>query len=1189
MAPFYVGGQEFVGFNWIHQGLDKFMKDLDRVARAFDKSDDLIEEYGGTVHAVNKVQREFHGDLERLARQLVKYGGALDVLGEESEEFAEAEEALMELVNETTDAFLEQDKALEENSESLDELVDGYKTLDGGAERTTSGLRRTTQATRETETATRGAAGGFQFLGGAVSLAGSVLTGFVVGVVTALTRSLIELGKEGVKALAYLATAPLRGLRDLAELGFNALIGAAGATIDVLQNVASAALNMAANVAQALGGMIASAIDVGIRYETALAGVFKTTEGLIDDVGELTGLGEIFIRDLDQLALRVPVDLEKLLRIAELGGQFNITEGQLVSFAETIAAMATATTLSVDAAALAFGRIGTVFGISDTEFDNMGSAIVWLGNNMGVLEKDIVAVTERLAGAAQAAGFTVDETLGISAAFLRVGLKPQAAASSIQKVMLDIHSAVQLGNEDLETFAVLSGRTVDDFVAEWKTDPAVVFADFVHGLGIAGDDAILIMDELGLSDIRVRQAFLSMAKAPDILTESLVGSNEAMEENTALAREAAIRYGTTASQIQLVKNRMDLLGKTIFNKLAPAYQAALGFGRMFTEFAMKALLDVLKEVQPFLDTVTLQIQNLSTVFEEGGPRAFVDELMRMAGFDATTIEKVNAFIDRILGGLQNVGTWIADNWETAVDWISTAAEDVVNWFIDNWPTIEVEIQKLITWVRDYDWAELWKTITTTAEEVIKWFETNWPTIEQTVIDTYNAILDFLFGPKEPPGGGRFEAAGKEAETIGKRMGGFVDGLVAGFEDLQDSIIETARMVEEELIPAIHDIIANVAVLLGMDPEEALDPFAAGEFTMKKVGEIIEGYGKLYDAIFKVVEYVTRPDTIETLKYIATGIPPGALEPAEPDEPFEYFGGAFADFDLGSLTRFSPSERETIKTGWSGIWESIQSTMLIPLGEALTQYAVFTTGIETDTEKLKTNLVGQSLFPDMMAAIIEVFETGLAEINTLWTTFWTGVTTEAGFGVNTALDAMGVETGATGGLLGSIERSLPAFRDSGRRIARAVADGILEAAYMMVEALASNIDAMNVAVESDETIDKVLFDIGEKIVKKIAAAIIKSYRLIYEALEHALSLGGQLIHTAAAGAQNIASGQAGTPNVSTPVSFALPVPVTAPSYPQQRYGVQSEGVQVGPNIVRDQTDIAILEDVARRVIEEQFRP
>ena len=98
-------------------------------------------------------------------------------------------------------------------------------------------------------------------------------------------------------------------------------------------------------------------------------------------------------------------------------------------------------------------------------------------------------------------------------------------------------------------------------------------------MGKQGDSAIQTLEELGLTDARLLRSFLGVAGAGDKLRQAIELSNKAWEENTALTKEAELRYKTTENQIVLLKNQLrDILIEIGF-KLLPVVNEIITRGR----------------------------------------------------------------------------------------------------------------------------------------------------------------------------------------------------------------------------------------------------------------------------------------------------------------------------------------------------------------------------------------------------------------------------------------------------------------------------------------------------------------------------------------------------------------------------------------------------------------------------------
>src|SRR5690625_6505402 len=107
----------------------------------------------------------------------------------------------------------------------------------------------------------------------------------------------------------------------------------------------------------------------------------------------------------------------------------------------------------------------------------------------------------------------------------------------------------------------------------YEQDAAGAIITFIDGLSKAeesGKSAIGILDEMGISEVRMRDALLRAAGASDVFTESLEIGTQAWDDNTALTDEAEERYKTLESQIQLMKNGFIDAAISLGDGLTPA-------------------------------------------------------------------------------------------------------------------------------------------------------------------------------------------------------------------------------------------------------------------------------------------------------------------------------------------------------------------------------------------------------------------------------------------------------------------------------------------------------------------------------------------------------------------------------------------------------------------------------------------
>lgn len=307
---------------------------------------------------------------------------------------------------------------------------------------------------------------------------------------------------------------------------------------------------MVAGGAMAAG--IALSTKAAIDWDSAWAGVTKTVDGTDDQLASIEA-------GLRGLAKELPASHSEIAAVAEAAGQLGIKTPNIVEFTKTMIDMGETTNLSAETAATSLARFMTVMGTAQGEVSGLGSALVALGNNYATTEAEIMEMAMRLSGAGAQIGMSEGQVLGLSTALSSVGIEAEAGGSAMSKVMIDIASSADKGGERIGMFANVAGMSADEFTAKWKSDPGAALAAFVKGLANAeaqGKSTFGILEDLGISEVRMRDALLRSSSAADQFSDAMETGNRAMGENTALTDEANKRYETTAAKLGMMRNRV---------------------------------------------------------------------------------------------------------------------------------------------------------------------------------------------------------------------------------------------------------------------------------------------------------------------------------------------------------------------------------------------------------------------------------------------------------------------------------------------------------------------------------------------------------------------------------------------------------------------------------------------------------
>lgn len=306
-----------------------------------------------------------------------------------------------------------------------------------------------------------------------------------------------------------------------------------------------------------IGGAMAVSAKAAIEFESSLAGVAKTTDLAGNSFDRANTPLAAFGVALRNLSLRTPINVNELARIAELGGQLGIETPKLIEFTEVIAALGVTTNLTTEEGAKNLARFVNIMGTSQDDFDRLGSTLVALGNNFATTEQEILHFGLRIAPVMKTVGATEEEIFGLAAALTSLGIPAERGGTAVQRWMLQVKQAVDGGTDSLSLFARVSGMSADAFSALFQAAPTQAFAAFVKGLdnvNRSGESVFGVLKELNLEEQRSIQVLLAASSGWQTVARSLDEANVAGEENVALFEEAAKRYGTTASQIQILGN-----------------------------------------------------------------------------------------------------------------------------------------------------------------------------------------------------------------------------------------------------------------------------------------------------------------------------------------------------------------------------------------------------------------------------------------------------------------------------------------------------------------------------------------------------------------------------------------------------------------------------------------------------------
>src|SRR5690606_32280103 len=255
-------------------------------------------------------------------------------------------------------------------------------------------------------------------------------------------------------------------------------------------------------------------------------------------------------------------------------------------FTRTMVDLGEATNMEAEVAATSLARLANITQMPMENIGKLGATIVDLGNSLATTESEITEMALRIAGAGSQVGLTEAQILAFSGALSSVGIEAEAGGSAFSRVMIEMANASATGSAELETFAKVAGMSSKEFKKAYEKDAAGTIITFIEGLdkmSKEGKNVFGTLEDLGLSEMRVRDALLRASGAGDLFRESIEKGNKAWQEGTALTDEAAQRYETTASQFAMLKNTMMDFAISIGQALLPYVRKATDFFKKLSE------------------------------------------------------------------------------------------------------------------------------------------------------------------------------------------------------------------------------------------------------------------------------------------------------------------------------------------------------------------------------------------------------------------------------------------------------------------------------------------------------------------------------------------------------------------------------------------------------------------------------
>lgn len=386
-------------------------------------------------------------------------------------------------------------------------------------------------------------------------------------------------------------------------------IGNAGKAVSNLGNSISNVGNAVSRVGLGVSAVMA---PVAVATKKATDNFRDFDEGLIkvgktsDIRGQkLQSLGQDFIK----LGADVGTPIPDLLELGEVAGQlFDTTKDvdkvapRILNFTKVMSKMARTTDVAGQEGAKSMMNFLNTVGLGIDQSEELGSALVHLGNNANTTEGQILRMAERMGLSGKMAGFSAPQVLALATTFSEFGIEAQRGASGFRMFSSEIDKGVAEGGAKLQKYAELSKMSASEFAQAWKNEPVVALEHLLNGFQEAiknGETSSLLLQELGFNGQFAQETFRALS---DSIKESGGTEDEfvgKLIDNLELAQE-----GWTNAKDNFLNQEFEQAMESINYKVQTLKSTFEGMTDTLGVMLKPAIVDI-------LDTFTGSISNIS--------------------------------------------------------------------------------------------------------------------------------------------------------------------------------------------------------------------------------------------------------------------------------------------------------------------------------------------------------------------------------------------------------------------------------------------------------------------------------------------------------------------------------------------------------------------------------------------------
>ncbi|MHA3788342.1 phage tail tape measure protein [Flavobacterium hauense] len=310
---------------------------------------------------------------------------------------------------------------------------------------------------------------------------------------------------------------------------------------------------LGASVIAGLTGVVLSiqkVIDYNGKLADAQTNVQKTTGMTRREVDELTKSFGL---------LKTRTGRIELLGIAEVGGRLGIAKEEIKDFVKVMDKSAVALGDSFEGGPeVVAEKLGRIKGLYDelknsdveSSFESVGSALNDLGASGAASEDNMAEFVTRVGALPGALKPSIQQALGLAAAFEESGLKAEIAGNNYGKV-------ISIAARDIGAFSTVLQRPRAELEKLINTDPTEFFFQFAGALkDLDATQLAQVLDYLKLNDNEVKMVLGAASANVDLFREKIDLAGQSMSDATSLTTEYDLKNNNLAATLERLKKKV---------------------------------------------------------------------------------------------------------------------------------------------------------------------------------------------------------------------------------------------------------------------------------------------------------------------------------------------------------------------------------------------------------------------------------------------------------------------------------------------------------------------------------------------------------------------------------------------------------------------------------------------------------